>query len=282
MDQAWAVRQKNFTPSIEFDIPSDTKAVSLTDDHCSLDCAHCGGHYLKGMTPISQLKDSMILEGSSSCLISGGCNKSGVVEFGRQLQFIKGLKEDSKKINMHVGLIEEEEIKKIVNLADCVSFDFVADDETIHEVYGLSRRASDYIRTYKNLRKYVKVLPHICIGLKGGEIRGEYESIRVLKEIGTDGLVFIVFIPTPGTRYAHKNPPKLENVVEILARARIEFPDIPIHLGCMRPKGRIRAEIDYYAIQCGINKLVNPTSYGVRRAEELGLSIAYGRECCVL
>ncbi len=282
MKQAWEIREKNFSPLIEFDIPQDTMTVSLTGSYCSLDCAHCGGYYLKEMNTIDEARKKLSLDHHTSWLVSGGCDQFGAVQFNEGMEFIKEARQRSKKINMHVGLIAQEQIAKIVSLVDCVSFDFVVDDETIKEVYGLKRTASDYIETYKSLRAAVKVVPHICIGLKGGEIQGEYEALKVLKELGLDELVFIIFIPTPGTRYADRTPLALEKVVEVLAKARIEFPDIPIHLGCMRPTGKLRAEIDYYGVQCGVNKIVNPTRYGIKKAEDLGLDIKYGRECCVL
>lgn len=280
--QAWEVRCRNFPPVIQFDIPHRTTVVSLTGDRCSLNCAHCGGHYLKNMTPIQQAMAAVKAKGSQSCLISGGCNPCGSVDFGRHLAEVGKLKAGGRKLNMHVGLAGDAEIAEIARLADCVSFDFVVDDETVREVYGLGRTGKDYIGTYIKLRQKVKVLPHICIGLKGGEIKGEYAALQKLQELGTDGLVFIVFIPTPGTRYAGHKPAPLPEVVRLLARARVDFPGIPIHLGCMRPKGKLRAEIDYYAIECGVNKLVNPTGPAIKRAGELGLSIRYGEECCVL
>lgn len=282
MKEAWKVRQQNFSNSIEFDIPKNTMVISLTGQQCSLNCAHCGGHYLKGMATIEDGKNQCLLNKYTSCLISGGCNKQGVVEFNNNMKFIQYLRDKSKKINMHIGLVDEEQIKMISDLVDCVSFDFVADEETIKEVYGLSKDTKHYIETYKSLRKYTKVIPHICIGLKGGQVKGEYETLKILKDIGVDGLVFIIFIPTPDTTYQDRKPPKLEEILKLLAKARIDFPDVPIHLGCMRPKGKIRANIDYYAVQCGVNKIVNPTKYGIKSAEELGLEIKYGEECCVL
>lgn len=187
------------------------------------------------------------------------------------------------KVNSHVGLISESEMREIAPYLDCVSFDFVVDEATIREVYHLGGRTrDDYIRTYQMIRKYVRVMPHICIGLHGGEVRGEYAAIDTLAELGADGLVCIVFIPTRGTAYADRQPPALEDVVDVLVYAREKFPAAPIHLGCMRPKGRYRAELDYWAIEMGVNNIVNPTPLAVRRAEELGWEILLRDECCVL
>lgn len=281
IQRAWETRIGHFPMAIEFDYPAATEVVTLTGKNCALDCAHCGGHYLKGMKTVDELAGCPGHQGAKSCLISGGCDCSGKVPFLGQIPAIKKLKE-GKRLNFHVGLINEGEAEKLQELADAVSFDFVADDETIGEVFGLGRKGEDYLRTYRILRQRVKVLPHICIGLKGGELAGEYRALDLLAQEGVDGLVFIVFIPTEGTRYAHKSPPPLEEVVKLLAQARLRFPDRPILLGCMRPKGRYRQALDLAAVRCGVNKVVVPTKAAVELAEQLGLKISLGEECCVL
>jgi lipoyl synthase len=290
INQAWEVRNKNFPKEIEFDYPEATEVITLTGKSCALDCAHCGGHYLQGMKTIEEVEYKHSCAGHKSkhkgkeiksCLISGGCDSHGKVPFMQQLPFISDLK-SSKKLNFHVGLVNSEEAKKLKDLADVVSFDFVADDETVSEVFGLGRKAEDYLYTYRELRKNLKVLPHICIGLKGGELVGEYRALELLAQEGVDGLVFIVFIPTPDTRYADRQPPALEEVVRLLAQARLKFPDKPIFLGCMRPKGRYRQALDLAALRCGVNKIVVPTRAAVNLAQELGLKVSYGEECCVL
>lgn len=292
MKKAWAVRAENFPMQIEFDYPEATEVVTLTGKHCALDCAHCGGHYLQGMKSVEEVTHNKRTgfdtgvsrtgaDGAKSCLISGGCDAAGKVPFMHSIPFIESMKQD-KKLNFHVGLVNEQEADKLRELADVVSFDFVTDDATVQEVFGLGRLAEDYLHTYRILRQRVKVLPHICIGLKGGELAGEYRALELLKQEGADGLVFIVFIPTPGTRYAEKNPPSLEEVVKILAEARLSFPDKPIYLGCMRPKGRYRQELDQAAVRCGVNKIVVPTRAAVELAGQLGLQVSCGEECCVL
>ena len=179
-------------------------------------------------------------------------------------------------------MIEGAEIGEIAKIADCVSFDFVGDDETINEVFGIHRTVNDYVQCYTALRQQVKVMPHICIGLHGGEIRGEYRAVELLQEIGVDALTFIIFTPTRGTRYAECLPPQMEEVVKLLTWARQVCPSIPIHLGCMRPGGRYRSEIDQWAVKIGMDTIVNPTPKAVALAKELGMSIVRQEECCVL
>jgi len=281
LNEAWQVRQDNFPNIIQLDFPAKTKSISVTGSECMLKCAHCNGHFLQAMDPISTWQESLGQE-IKSCLISGGCDKEGRVPVSHYLPYIKGIKDSRRQINLHVGLQDEQEIEQFSQLADVVSFDFVGDNETIREVYGLNKRVEDYILAYVRLQRKVSVIPHICIGLRGGQISGEYKALEILKEIGVKGLVFIVFSPTDGTLYAKREPAPLQEVIRILCKARIDFPDIPINLGCMRPKGRYRFELDQLAVRSGVNKIVQPTPGVMAMAEKMGLEVIRGEECCVL
>lgn len=281
INEAWDIRKANFPDEIQFDFPSKTRAISVTGSECRLRCSHCNGRYLEAMAPIDDWQAN-IDHGITSCLISGGCDEKGKVPLMRYLPAIKEIKKSQRKTNLHVGLIDEHDIDRLTGAADVVSFDFVGDNETIEEVYGMDKTVDDYISVYLGLRRRVKVLPHICIGLRGGQISGEYKALYLLKHLGAEGLVFIVFSPTMGTHYADREPAALEEVAGILCRARIDFPNIPIHLGCMRPKGRYRYDLDHLALRCGVNKIVQPTPGAVTLAEEMGLVIKRGEECCVL
>lgn len=283
--KAWEVRKKHFADEIWFDFPIQTESITLTGQSCALNCAHCGGHYLKGMRSVGdiQIQDETGKESLPfrSALVSGGCTVDGKVPFTEHLEFLHNLKQNVR-LNFHVGLLEEKEISQLKGLADVVSFDFVVDRETIQEVYGLTQDPEDYRRVYLELREVVRVIPHLTLGLKGGEWGGEDRALDVLQELGLEGLVFNVFIPTPGTRYASREPLPVEEVVRFLAKARLRFPDLPISLGCMRPKGRYRKILDEAAVSLGLNRLVMPTPDARNRANELGLRVIRGEECCAL
>jgi hypothetical protein len=275
----WEVRQRNFLPHIHFYYPHNTLAVSVTGTHCELNCAHCGGHYLKNMR---SLDDAAATPSSaSSCLISGGCTVDGKVPFIEHLEKLQHMKH-GRKYNMHVGLLDDTEIDALTEVADCVSFDFIGADATITEVLGLSRTVEDYADCYRKLRSRVKVIPHVCIGLHGGSIRGEYRALEMLAELGAETITFIVFMPTRGSRFADCAPPLLDETVAILSHARSLFPKLPIHLGCMRPGGRYRNELDQWAVKTGINGIVNPTPAAAALAQQMGLFVQRGEECCSL
>ena len=282
--QAWKVRHAHFANKIFFDFPTMTESITLTGQSCALNCAHCGGHYLKGMRSVPEIKAQGALNlnyAFRSALISGGCTLEGKVPFTQQLDFLHKLKQDVR-LNFHVGLLDEDEILFLKDLADVVSFDFVADSETIEEVYGLKKGLEDYSRVYQALREVVPVMPHLTLGLRGGQWGGEEKALDALEELGLDGLIFNVFIPTPGTRYAQKPPLPVEEVIRFLVAARMRFPDTSLALGCMRPKGRYRQRLDEAAVALGLNRLVMPTPGARRLADELGLRVIRGEECCAL
>jgi len=279
LKRAWQTRMDNFPPNIQFDFPVDTAIVSLTGTQCALNCAHCGRHYLQHMIPIWEAE--RVPEAAPSALISGGSDANGRVPVASNLEKVAALA-SGRRLNWHVGLIDDAEAKAIASYAAVISLDFVGDDETIREVYGLDKTVADYVQSYNILRQYAPVMPHITIGLRGGKLGHERPAMERLAQLGLDGLVFLVLMPTPGTRYADCRPPAVADVACILAEARLRFPDKPIYLGCMRPKGRYRGELDPLAVRAGLNKIVNPTRPAVQLAEKLGLSISRGRECCAL
>ncbi len=277
--KAWEVRRANFPPKLYLDYPFRTLAVSVTGRHCALNCAHCGGYYLVSMKPIEEARRYSGL--ASSFLISGGCDRTGRVPVLAKLEEIKAIA-PGHRLNWHVGFITDEEASAIAPYVDVISFDFVGDDEVIARVYGLERTVRDYLETYRMLRRRFRVIPHITIGLDGGSTGHERKALELLAREGVDGLVFIVFIPTPGTAYASHSPPPPEEAASILAEARLLFPTVPIALGCMRPHGDYRKELDPLAVMAGVNRIVSPSREAVNKALELGLRLERTSECCAL
>ena len=275
--QAWAIRRANFPDEITWSHPLDTAVLSLTGEQCALDCAHCGGHYLGGMRPIWASEP----DGSTSCLVSGGCDPLGRVPVLAHLDRVRAWRQD-RKMNWHVGFVSEAEMEVIAPLVDVVSFDFVGDNATIHEVYGTGRTVEDYVETYRLLQRYSPTLPHVTIGLRGGALGHELPAFELLQDLGVDGLVILIFVPTPGTRYADRQPTPVAEAADLLAEARIRFPDVPLYLGCMRPKGAYRQELDPLAVRAGYHVIVSPARSARQQAADLALTACQIRECCVL
>lgn len=277
MESAWASRVDNFPMVIGFDYPLDTALISLSGNQCALNCSHCGGHYLEHMQPVWAVED---LE-AGSCLISGGCDPLGRLPVTAHLDKVAALR-TGRIMNWHVGFITREEIETIAPYVDLISFDFVGDAATVLEVYGLKKTLGDYVATYQLLNEYVRVVPHLTIGLRGGRISGEFEAVRALSALDVESLILLVLIPTPGTRYADRHPPEVEAVADVMSAARLSLPKTPINLGCMRPHGDYRAKLDVMAVKCGLNKIVSPARDAVKTAESLGLEIVRTRVCCAM
>lgn len=278
--RAFEVRQSNFPPRIEFVYPRRTLPVRSTGGDCPLNCAHCSGRYLKGMLPLTEaLKRRGGAE--TSYLVSGGSDLGGRVPHMERLGDLLKLSQRGP-LNLHTGLVGEEEARTLGEIARVVSFDFVVDDAAIINIYGLRATGQDYIQCYRQLKRVTRVVPHICIGLDGGRVKGEYRSLEALREEGAEAISFIVFIPTPGTPMEHCAPPPVSEAASFLAAARIMFPTTPLFLGCMRPGGRYRRHLDSLALQGGINKIVHPAPAARKLAAELGLMIRQGEECCSL
>jgi uncharacterized radical SAM superfamily protein len=275
--EAWAARAEHFPKQIRFARPNHTLAVSLTGSHCTLHCAHCAAHYLNGMVPIEDADAT----GMTSCLISGGFDRRGRLPVTSHTAQVAALR-PGRVLNWHVGMINEDDMRTIAPYVDVISFDLIGDAETIREVYGLDYTVDEYAQTYTMLRRYAKVVPHLTLGLRGGQFSGEYRALHTLKTVGLDALVVLVLIPTPGTYYARCQPPSLSEVADFLTTARCTLQDIPIYLGCMRPGGRYRRDLDLLAVRAGVNKIVNPAPSAVRLAPELGLLVQWESECCVI
>jgi lipoyl synthase len=274
--QAWEARNDSFAPSIGFVRPNRTLPISLTGTHCALDCAHCGGHYLSGMASI----EDATAGDATSCLISGGCDAKGAVPVTSHIAELSSLR-PGRLFNWHVGMISGDSMDRIAALVDVVSFDLVGDDATIREVYGLDYTARDYNRTYTSLRQRFVVVPHLTLGLRAGKFSGEYAALNSLSVAPPESMVLLVFVPTAATRFAECAPPDRGQVAEFLLEARLALPQTQIYLGCMRPGGRYRTELDSLAVRSGVNKIVNPAPSAVRLAGDLGLQIRWENECCV-
>jgi len=279
---AWATRIAHHDSTLIAAVPKRTLPVSVTGAGCELACLHCQGHYLRAMSDKDTAMAKYQERGFTSCLVSGGCDQEGKVPLDSHLDFLHEMKKAGARLNLHVGLADSALPGKLVGLADSISLDFVGDDETVREVYGLDRAADDYLATYHKFAKSLPVFPHVCIGLLGGTIKGEYRALEQLAELEVPTVVFLVLVPTRGTAYEHVAPPKLVDVARVLATARLMMPRASLYLGCMRPGGAYRQELDQLAVRAGVQKIVQPSHFAVALAAQLGLHVHRQEECCVL
>lgn len=266
---------------ISFVYPKRTEPVNITGSGCALSCAHCNGHYLEHMRDIFHNPEHGKRKDIGSYLVSGGCNAQGTVPLRDHIDLLRELS-TKHRVVAHTGIIEEGDAATIAPFVHSASFNLIGDNSTIKEVYGLDKTVHDFMDSYCGLRRHVRTFPHITIGLHGGDIIGEYKAVDMLSKVGCDALVFNVFIPTAGTRFANVAPPAVDDAVDVITYARKQLNGTEIYLGCMRPGGAFRREFDAKNVEAGIDRIVMPERSARELAKKLDLDISYREECCVL
>lgn len=260
-------------------------SISVTGKNCALNCKHCEHHYLKHMIPAEtpeKLLDICLKldkDGANGVLISGGCGPNGKVPLEKFYNILKKIKKETNLlINVHTGLVDEADANALSGTnIDAVSVDVVGDTDTILEIYGLNKTKEDYFETLSHLAKsgIPAIAPHICIGLHNGEIRGEIEALENIKKINPP----ILIINSLVSRNIKKTKePLARDVTSILSIARGMFPDTHLVLGCMRSRKNI--EIEFSAVEMGINGIVLPSKRTIERALENSYSVKKVEMCC--
>ena len=264
-------------------------SVSITGSSCALRCKHCGGHYLEGMWGVeapSKLKEFCInheAEGGVGVLVSGGSDLQGRVPLGRFYGEIGWVKENTGLIiNVHTGLLDTRQAEEIASTGvDIVSVDVVGSDETIRRVYGLDATVEDYAETLNALKDagVANVVPHICVGLDFGEVRGEARAVEVASEIEPEIIVILGLIPTQDTAMEAVDPPSSEDLAKVVASTRLMSPRSSVAVGCMRSRvEKGRGEV--LAISAGADRLVLPASTTVMATAAEGFEIKHLDGCC--
>jgi uncharacterized radical SAM superfamily protein len=284
------VRDRQLGREIRFYYPKPRfPSVSVTGASCALRCKHCGGHYLLGMQGVdapSKLKEFCVRhEGNEGVgvLVSGGSDSQGRVPLGRFYRALSWVKENTGLIvNLHTGLLDSRQAEEIASTGvDIVSVDVVGSDETIRRVYGLDATLDDYAETLSALKEAsaANVVPHICVGLDFGEMRGEARAIELASEIDPEIIVILGLIPTKDTAMESVDPPSSEDLAKVVAAARLMSPESGVALGCMRP--RVDKELsEMLSIRAGADRLVLPTRATVEAAAADGFEVKHLDGCC--
>jgi len=123
-------------------------------------------------------------------------------------------------------------------------------------------------------------VPHVIVGLHHGKLKGELHALEMISKYKPSALAIIAFMPIHGTEMEKVEPPKPIDIARVTATARAMFPETPLVLGCMRPKGRHRVETDVLAIKAGVNAIAFPTEEAITFAQQHGYKIVFSSFCC--
>jgi len=263
--------------------------VSVTGSRCALRCKHCGGYYLAGMENVDEpwklreFASKLQSDGGVGLLISGGSDPSGKVPLEPFYETISWIKESTDLIvNVHTGLLSSEEASSLAETGvDIVSVDVVGSDDTVRRVYGLRSTVDDYRSTLAALRDagIGYVVPHICVGLDYGELKGEASALMMIRDFDPENIVILGLMPTPGTAMADVPAPKPKYLAKVVAVARLICPRAGVSLGCMRSRLE-KGRLEELVIRAGADSVVLPSRSTLEYAEREGFKVKHLDGCC--
>jgi len=269
--------------------PKAFPSISITGSSCALKCKHCNRKVLKTMTPaltpeaLFNLCVKLKNNGAVGCLISGGCLSDGSVPFDKFVDEIGKIKKNlGLTVVIHTGVIDFSSAKKLKDAGvDAALIDIIGSNETIDEIYHLDVSVKDYDNSLRALHEAgIPFVPHVLVGLHYGELKGELEALKMVAKYSPSAVIIIAFIPIHGTPMEKVVPPEPEDIIRILASARMLMPDTPLALGCMRPKGDQRTKTDILAVRAGVNAIAFPAREAIKFAEGVNLEISFSPLCC--
>lgn len=305
---AWDIRQANFPNTIEFyapglkrwessewkpDNPRNFLPVSVTGTACALKCDHCftdkGAKVLEGMISVGAGEDLFDLaqrlsdQGSKGLLLSGGSTRSGGVPLIPHLRHVPRIREElGMKVIVHSGVVHPALAEALaIAGVDGVMLDIIGAEETIRDVYHLELTPADFDRALELLaERDLRVIPHIVCGLHHGQFRGEYNALEMIARYPVSTLIIVVLVPLIGTAMAHLPPPPADDVIDFMGAARAALPATPVNLGCARPMGEMKGDLDRAAIDHGLNGIAYPADGIIGYARSKGLAPMLYEYCC--
>jgi hypothetical protein len=159
--------------------------------------------------------------------------------------------------------------------------DIIGSNETIKTICNLNVTVEDYENSLKALHEArLKFVPHVIVGLHNGKLQSEFHALKLIARYQPSALVIIAFMPIRGTAMALVKPPQPIDIARVAAATRLMFPETPIALGCMRPKGKHRAETDVLCLKAGVDAVAFPSEEAIKYAENHGYALAFSSYCC--
>jgi uncharacterized radical SAM superfamily protein len=269
--------------------PTRFPTVSVTGTACALNCRHCGGKILQTMHPANtpeklfELAVKLKQNGALGCLVSGGCLPDGSVPLKHFIPTIAKIKRElGLTVFVHTGIIDAATATALKTAGvDAALIDIIGSDETIRKVYNLNVTTKDYARSLKTLQEAgLNFVPHVIVGLHDGKLKGELNALKIIASVKPSAIVVIAFMPIHGTAMAKVKPPQPADIAKVTATARLMFPRTPLALGCVRPKGKHRAETDVLALKAGVDAIAFPSEEAAKYAEKQGYAVSFSSYCC--
>jgi len=265
-------------------------AVSITGAECKLQCDHCKAKILAPMiaatTPeaLWRVVNERIAAGAKGMLLTGGSNHRDEVEYGPFLPTLRRIKDQypAFRIAIHTALVDRGMARELEAAGvDAAMLDVIGAQDTVSQVYHLRRPVADFERSLEVLvDTSMKVVPHIVIGLHYGRLLGEWAALEMIARHRPSALVLVVAMPFYAPAHRPFSVPGSAEVGRFFLDARQALPGTPLLLGCARPAGRAKLEIDAYAVLAGLAGIAHPADGVVDLALRLGREVKVTPACC--
>lgn len=265
-------------------------AISITGENCQLMCEHCKGELLQPMIkttePAELIKKCRQLSraGSHGVLLSGGSDRTGRLPWEHYYGAIRKVKEETQLfVSAHIGFPDLDTCQRLKEAGvEQALIDVMGDSETATRVYHLGslKQVLDALESIS--QSGLQLVPHIVAGLLYGHIRAEFQALEMISQYQPSALVIVVLTPLKGTPMAHVTPPSPLEVGRLIAAARLLLPQVPISLGCERPRNRGGLIMERLAILAGANRMAVWSEEAVKAAVCLGLRPRFQATCCSL
>jgi uncharacterized radical SAM superfamily protein len=296
---AWEKARDNFGEDFTFYLPGMIRcgnrrgrypAVSITGKSCELMCEHCRGRLLEPMIQ-SRVPEDLIEKcrrlkraGAFGVLLSGGSDLKGRLPWPEYTEAVHRVKNETDFfISAHVGFPDLETCLALKKAGvEQALVDVMGDHETASQVYHL-----DTLQTVEDAlegisKSGLQLVPHIVAGLFYGQMRGEFQALKMVRRYNPASLVIVVLTPLKGTPMAGIDPPSPMQVGRLIASARLSLPGIPISLGCERPRDKAGLLLEKLAILGGVNRMAVWSEETVKFAKSFGLKPRFQPTCCSL
>ncbi|SFD89986.1 hypothetical protein SAMN05660831_02561 [Thiohalospira halophila DSM 15071] len=270
---------------------SSWPAVSITGGDCKLQCDHCKAKILEPMIPARTPEDlwrtvnELVEDGAQGMLLTGGSDHQNEVHYGPYYDTIRRIKDEFPDFSIacHTALVDEDAAKCMEQSGiDAAMMDVIGAQDTITQVYHLRRSVDDFEQTLETLvnKTNMKVVPHIVAGLHYGHLLGEWNALEMLQRHTPDAVVLVVVMPFYAPDSRPFVTPDAGAVGSFFMDAREALGETPLLLGCARPPGETKSQIDTYAVMAGLNGIAHPADGMVELAARLERPVRVTPACC--
>lgn len=298
-EAAWKTARANHGHTFTFYLPGMIRygrergrypAISITGDRCELQCEHCMGKLLKPMIKahdpdaLVEISEKFAGNGAHGILLTGGSDSRGRLPWEKYWRAIKKIKEQTSLfISAHTGFPDHESCHLLKEAGVTQGLiDIMGDEKTATQIYHLDGLKQVFDALDSIGKSGLEFIPHIVAGLFYGKINAEYNALKIIRAHKPAALVIVVLTPLKGTPMEKVSVPSPVEIGRLIAKARLMMPEVPISLGCERPRNREGWMMEKLAIRAGATRMAVWSEEAIEEAKNLGLSPRFQATCCSL